>query len=73
MRLTRRQAPPPPPCSCAERITEIEATVAAAVAAVGALRPRVPHHSIEQGLVGWGVSPGDAAVLARALRQRAAP
>lgn len=73
MALRRRQPPPPCPCGCeqlAARLAEYEATVAALAAAVIVLRPRAAHHTIEQGLTGWGVAEADARRIGHAYRQR---
>lgn len=64
---------PPAPCACgcqqlADRLAAAEALNASIVRAVVALRPRAAGHSIEQGLIGWGVRPDDARLLAEAVR-----
>lgn len=72
MRL-RRQPAPPCPCQCgqlAQRLADAEALNAAIVRAVVTMRPRAAHHSVERGLIGWGVDPGDAARLVQALAGR---
>jgi hypothetical protein len=69
----RRRPPAPCPCRCgelAERLAEAEALNAAITRAVVALRPIAAGHTIEQGLIGWAVQPGDARLLADAIRPR---
>ena len=69
----RRRKQPPPPCACgcqllAERLAADERVHAAIIRAIITLRPRSAHHTVAEGLVGWGVDPADAAVLAEAIR-----
>jgi hypothetical protein len=70
--ITRRRQPPPEPhpCDCRQRVAELEDLAAAIVGAIITLRPRAANHTIEQGLVGWGVGEPDARKLADAYRQR---
>lgn len=73
MALRRRQPAPPCPCQCgqlAQRLADAEALNAALIRAVVALRPIAAHHSVEQGLTGWGVKPDDAQLLAEASRRQ---
>lgn len=71
--MTGLRRKPQPPCACgcedlARRLAEYEALSDAIVRAIVALRPRAAHHSVEQGLTGWGVQPPDAALLAAVYR-----
>ena len=64
--------PPHPPCECGElarRLADAEKVNRAIIAAIITLRPRSAHHNVAEGLVGWGVEPADAAVLAAAWQQ----
>jgi hypothetical protein len=72
VRLRRRKPAPPCPCQCdqlAERLADAEDLNAAIVRTVVALRPRRTVDTISQGLIGWGVDPGDAALLERVYWQ----
>jgi hypothetical protein len=66
--------PPPPPCACgcaglAERLEAYEAAIAAMARAIAALRPKAAHHTIEQGLAGWGLAEADARRIAQLARR----
>ena len=74
MRLRRKPDPAPDcPCGCRQleqRLAEYEALNSAIIRTVVALRPRQGNHGIAAGLIGWGVDPDDASVIAAAWPRR---
>jgi hypothetical protein len=71
----RRKPDAPCECGCGElarRLAESEALTAAIVRAIVTLRPRRAIDGVAAGLIGWGVNPDDARLLAEAIRPRPA-